>query len=140
MEPTQPPESSPIVPPKRSRKVVAVVVTCLLALAGSVVALRLTKTLQQVSSPAVVEVIINNEAFDPATLRIKKDTTVKWTNTGEKPRRIESNPDAKNTMEPLNSKELPAYSGAYSYTFTKSGTYEYHDGFDPVLNAVIVVE
>jgi len=85
---------------------------------------------------SIVEVSIKNFAYSPATLKIAKGTTVKWTNEDT----------AKHTVSPSQGQTEPVESGlfgkgeSYQYTFNQLGTFNYYCLPHPWMKAQIIVE
>lgn len=79
-------------------------------------------------------VAIKNFAFSPATLKVKVGTTVTWTNQDTDDHTVTSAP----TGGPLQSAALATHA-AYSYTFTKPGTYAYLCTIHPFMTATVEV-
>jgi plastocyanin len=74
---------------------------------------------------------IQNFAFSPGTLTIKKDATVTWTNNDSAPHQIKSNT--------FNSSQL-ANGQSYSFTFNTVGTFDYSCSIHPSMTGKIIVE
>ena len=100
------------------------------------------QTDQDESDDEPIEILISEEGFDPETFIIDVGDTVRWTNDGNSPHHIASDPYPEATDLPgLNSGEEPLGPGAYyEYTFTEPGTYGFHDQLDPLVNGEIIVE
>ncbi|HSX29243.1 MAG TPA: cupredoxin family copper-binding protein [Candidatus Saccharimonadales bacterium] len=81
-------------------------------------------------------VAIQDFAFSPATLTVKKGTTVTWTNKDSASHTVTSDDDA--TGEKLDSKVL-GNGDSYSMTFTATGTYGYHCALHPNMTAKVIV-
>ncbi len=83
-------------------------------------------------APQTNAITIKDYAFSPATLTIKKGTTITWTNQDI----------AKHTVTGDSggpSSEFFGKGKSYSYTFTKAGSYPYHCEPHPYMTATIVV-
>jgi len=81
------------------------------------------------------QVIINNFAFGPATLTVKRGTTVTW---------INKDGDA-HTVTAVGAKPLfgsnPLDTGdSFSFTFNEPGTYAYFCKIHPTMKAAVVVQ
>lgn len=89
----------------------------------------------------IVEITIHETGFEPASATIKVGDAVSWRSKDEDdPHIIASDPHpAHNNLPELLSPKITV-DNAYSYTFTKKGTYFYHDDFNPSLNGTIVVK
>lgn len=110
---------------------------------------KVTET--QTGVPSVTETVLVGEedvlvtiqsfAFDPATLAVKKGTTVKWTNQDSVSHTVTS--DTIGQLDDrggeLNS-ELFGKGESFSHTFNTLGTFEYHCEPHPNMKAKVVVE
>lgn len=74
---------------------------------------------------------IQNFAFSPATLTVKKGTTVTWTNNDSAPHQIKS--------ATFNSSQL-SKGQAYSFTFNDAGVFDYSCAIHPSMLGKIIVE
>ena len=85
------------------------------------------------AAPTVTKTVkITRTAFSPASVTIKTDDAVKWTNTDTQNHQVVSN----------NGSFVSPVLGAgktYTHTFRTSGTYRYHDGLHPSLTGKVVV-
>ena len=85
------------------------------------------------SSPGANEVWIQNMAFNPSSITVAVNTTIKWTNK-----------DAVIHTATSNSGVFDSGSisdgGTYSYHFTTPGTYSYHCVPHPFMTATIIVQ
>ncbi len=81
---------------------------------------------------SAAKVIINNFAFDPATITIKVGQTVTWTN---------QDTPAHTVVADDNSWKSPDIStgSSFSHTFTTAGTFSYHCSIHPKMKAVVIV-
>jgi plastocyanin len=84
-------------------------------------------------SPGANEVYMQNMAFNPLTLTVAVNTTVKWTNMDGYAHTVTS--DSSNFF---NSGNVNGGS-AYSFQFTKAGTYAYHCNIHSNMHATVVV-
>lgn len=82
---------------------------------------------------AKADVHIDNFAFAPETLTIAPGTTVTWTNRDDIPHSIVESTG-------LFHSEAFDTNGSYSYTFEKTGTYDYICGLHPHMMGKIVVK
>ncbi len=78
-------------------------------------------------------VTIQDFAFGPSTLTVKKGTTVTWTNKDSAPHTVTSTGTGS-----LASKTLQK-GDSYSFTFDSAGTYGYHCTFHPNMTATVTV-
>lgn len=94
---------------------------------------------KQVQAAPNASVEITSEGFVPQTIRIKKGSTITWTNNDAQPHQTASDP--KNVESALNSEEPLTQGDSYAATFDDAGTFTYHDELNPVsLRATVVVE
>ena len=80
-----------------------------------------------------VAVTIQNFAFSPASLTIKKGDVVTWTNQDSAPHQVTS--DNGKFQGPAISK-----SETYSFTFNETGTFPYHCAIHPMMKGTITVQ
>jgi plastocyanin len=82
-----------------------------------------------------VNVDVSLFGFEPATLKIDKQTTVIWTNTSTEDQTIiGSSPDGQSFASPV------LTSGdTFKYKFDQDGTFEYYSTYNPALKATIMV-
>jgi amicyanin len=85
------------------------------------------------STPAGVEIKIDNFTFTPATLTVAAGTQVTWTNHDDIPHNVVTDDKT------LKSKTLDT-DEKYSFTFTKPGTYSYFCSIHPKMTGKIVVQ
>lgn len=86
---------------------------------------------QQSSTSAVNAVIIQNFAFSPAALTIKKGATVTWINNDSTPHQIKS--------ATFNSDQL-SKGQTFSFTLDTAGTFDYFCAIHPSMLGKIIVE
>jgi amicyanin len=79
------------------------------------------------------EVEIEDFAFQPSTITVKKGTTVKWTNKDTAQHNVVSDQES-GPNGPLLSKGQ-----AYSFTFNKAGTYHYICELHPNMKGTVIV-
>lgn len=97
------------------------------------------------ASPSAVEgkaqiVNLTSTGFSPATLTIKKGTTVKWVNNSGEEGNVSSDPHPIHTTYPPLNLGSFADGDSVSLTFDKAGTYRYHDHLSPQLTGTVIVE
>ncbi|HLM83744.1 MAG TPA: cupredoxin family copper-binding protein, partial [Candidatus Bathyarchaeia archaeon] len=85
------------------------------------------------SQAAVSPVTIENFAFSPANLTIKKGDTVIWTNKDSAPHQVASD-DGKFQGPSLSKGQV------YSFTFNETGVFPYHCAVHPTMKAAITVQ
>lgn len=86
---------------------------------------------QQPETANTQSVSIQNLAFNPGTLTIKKGTTVTWTNNDSVTHTIKS--------ATFNSGDL-AKGDTFQFTFNTPGTFDYSCGIHPFMTGKIIVE
>ena len=91
------------------------------------------------ASPASTEdqpaasIKIDNFTFAPAQLTVAAGTTVRWINKDDLPHNIVAD-DKSFKSKPLDTDD------AFTYTFTKPGTYKYFCGLHPKMQGSVVVK
>lgn len=85
------------------------------------------------SNPPTGEVWIQNFAFNPATLTVAVNTTVKWTNKDATSHTVTSDAGL------FDSGGLST-NGIYNFKFTQVGTFNYHCSIHPEMTAKIIVQ
>jgi plastocyanin len=97
-----------------------------------------------VSSVVVREaqVQITSSGFSPANITVKSGTLVTWINNDTVSHEVGANPYPSHaTLPQFDSGKMPVAPGSsYSYTFTKSGTFGYHDHLNPTLHGQVTVQ
>ena len=96
-----------------------------------------TSPSQSDTSNAVVasEVSIQDYAYAPATITVKKGTKVTWTNKDSA--RLDVTPD--NESSDFKASELLAKGESYSVTFNSTGTYSYYCSPHTYMKGTVVV-
>ncbi|WP_321419972.1 plastocyanin/azurin family copper-binding protein [uncultured Methanomethylovorans sp.] len=79
----------------------------------------------------VIEVSIQNFAFEPNSVKLSIGDTVKWPHLDSVPHTIKG---ADFISQSLNKDD------SFSYTFTKTGTYDYECSIHPSMKGVVIVE
>jgi plastocyanin len=83
-------------------------------------------------TPGATEVLIQDMAFDPATITIKAGATIKWTNKDAVAHTASSDSSV------FESGSI-ASGASFSYVFSTPGTYPYHCTPHPSMTATVVV-
>lgn len=78
-------------------------------------------------------VAIENFAYSPATITVKKGTTITWTNNDSVEHTVTSDEGT------LMNSEMLAKGSSYSVAFNETGTYAYHCQPHPNMKATVVV-
>jgi amicyanin len=79
------------------------------------------------------EVSIKNFAFSPATIKVKKGTTVTWTNEDSIEHTVTGDSGGPDS-------ELIGQGDTYTYTFNEAGTFDYHCKPHPNMVGKVIVE
>lgn len=79
-------------------------------------------------------VVMQNFAFNPASLSVKVGTKVTWTNSDSAPHTVVSDPNG----NMFNSQTLQE-GDSFSFTFDKVGSFPYHCSIHPDMRGTIVV-
>lgn len=88
-----------------------------------------------------VEIVYTDSGYTPAEVRVKVGTEVIFKNQSTALMQTASNPHPVHTLLPkFDAKRGVAVGGTYSFTFTKKGTWRYHNRFVPVHGGTIIVE
>jgi plastocyanin len=101
-----------------------------LAVVGALLATMLATGLTQAAS---VTIPIEHYVFSPSPLTIVAGTTVTWVNKDPTQHQIVSDTGAFASSKLLNTGEK------YSVKFSKTGTFNYHDGFNSIIKGTIIV-
>jgi plastocyanin len=88
---------------------------------------------QTSSQSSVNNVDINNFAFSPAELTVKKGTTLTWTNKDSSPHTVTSTDNGKLDSKTLDQGE------SYSFTFNEVGTFNYKCTFHSSMMGKVIV-
>jgi plastocyanin len=83
---------------------------------------------------ATNQVVINNFAFSPANITVKKGTTVTWMNNDSTTHTVTENDGQKGP----DSGDL-ATGKSYSFTFESNGTFKYHCAIHPEMTGTVIV-
>ncbi len=105
-----------------------------------------TKSPQSQSEPATessTESTVNytDQGFNPSSLTVKSGTTVTFINQSSNPMWVASDPHPTHTKLPKfdGLKNIPK-GGSYQFTFTKTGTWGYHNHLAPADLGRIIVQ
>lgn len=85
-------------------------------------------------SPKVNEILIEDFAFNPVALKIKKGEIVAWTNNDPATHVVVSD-----SVLEIKSEKM-SYGDKYAHVFNETGTYPYHCQIHPGMKATIIVE
>lgn len=81
------------------------------------------------------EVEIEDSAFKPASITVKKGTTVKWTNKDD----IQHNVAPDEQSDAFKGSPMLSKGDSYSFTFNTVGTYSYHCTPHPFMKGTVTV-
>ena len=92
--------------------------------------------------PKVLDISITDTGYSPSTLTINKGDTVKFTNNGTKANWPASAPHPTHTDYPeFDPKQAIAVGASWSFTFTKAGTWRFHDHLNATrFGSITVIE
>ncbi len=79
----------------------------------------------------IVDISIQNFAFEPNSVKISVGDTVKWTNLDSASHTIKGTEFASGSLNKDDS---------FSYAFTKPGTYNYECSIHPSMKGIVIVE
>ena len=85
-------------------------------------------------------ITITPTGFSPSTVTVKVGTVVTWTNSSGDTARVSSDPHPTHTSLPGFDSTTLAAADTYAYTFTKVGTWGYHNHEDPALTGTVIVQ
>lgn len=88
------------------------------------------------SQPAAGKINIANMAFSPSQITVAKGGTVTWTNNDSTTHTVTD--DLSNVGGPDSGDIAPGSS--YSFTFNKTGSFQYHCSIHPSMRGTIVVK
>jgi plastocyanin len=86
-------------------------------------------------------VTYRSDGFSPSVLHVKSGTTVTFENDSQEALRVASNPHPTHTDYPgFDSGQNIATGQEYKFTFTKTGTWGYHNHARPSMGGTVIVE
>ncbi|HAO64890.1 TPA: hypothetical protein DCQ44_02810 [Candidatus Taylorbacteria bacterium] len=92
------------------------------------------------STSTGLTVTYTDKGFSPASLTVAKGQTVKFVNNGTGSLWVSANPFPTASEYPtFNEKSGVASGSSWSFTFTQTGTWYYHNHYSPAIGAKIVV-
>lgn len=93
------------------------------------------------TAPKTYDISYTNSCYDPANVTIKKNDTVKFTNNSTNNMEPASNNHPSHTLySEFDANNNIAPGGTYSFTFTKTGSWGYHDHSKPNCTGTITVQ
>jgi len=142
-------------------KIIIIVVLLVIVVGGGYLYMKKNSTTQQPSAPAMQQktqstteksqpstmqkasshaVSYGENGFEPNSITIKVGETVTWTNNDSDEMWVASNPHPTHTDYPGFDELKSVTKGqTYSFTFTKEGTWGYHNHLNPGQKGVVVV-
>ena len=84
-------------------------------------------------APSSASISISNFAFSPASLTVKKGTTVTWTNQDGVTHTVTGDNGGPSSGDLANGQ-------SYSYTFNQTGTFTYHCSIHTFMKATVIVQ
>lgn len=91
-------------------------------------------------NPTAATVQYSDNGFSPATITVKKGTSVTFVNNSSAPMWVASNPHPTHTDLPgFDQLSAADNGGTYSYTFQKTGSWGYHNHRSPGDTGTVVV-
>jgi plastocyanin len=92
------------------------------------------------NTSTAVAVSITAAGFSPSTVTVKAGTVVTWTNASGADARVASDPHPTHTDLPALDSATLATGDSYSFTFTKVGTWGYHNHEAPTRRGSVIVQ
>ena len=90
--------------------------------------------------PAVAQVAVTPDGFSPASISIKKGSSVEFTSTDMAPHWVESDPYPSATSLPALDATAAIGSGdSFTAVINSAGTYTYHDRLNPTVTGTVIV-
>lgn len=100
-----------------------------------------TPVTQETPSAEQNVVTYNESGFSPSILRVKVGAAVVFKNADSEPLWVASNPHPIHTdYSGFDAKRGYGKGESYSFTFTKSGTWKYHNHLNPSEGGTIIIE
>jgi len=88
-----------------------------------------------------IKVIYDGTSFSPKTLTVKNNTKVTFTNNSTGKMWVASGPHPAHTDYPeFDAKKAMEPGQSYTFTFTKTGNWKFHNHLNPAANGSITVE
>jgi plastocyanin len=91
------------------------------------------------SEAKVAEIHITASGFQPSSINITPGTKIIWTNNDKAIHQVASNPYPGDNDLPGMKSEILNNGQTFEYTFTKEGSFSYHDDLNPTTNANVEV-
>jgi plastocyanin len=89
-----------------------------------------SSTAAPVENPAAPTVIVKDFAFAPTVIHVSVGTTVTWIFKGQAPHDVDFSDGIESPIK---------FSGTWTRTFAKAGTYDYSCSIHPIMTATVIV-
>lgn len=100
-----------------------------------------TTTTTTTTTQGTTKVSYTDTGFSPATVTIKAGSTVKFTNNSSQSMWVASDPHPiHNGLAGFDERASVEKGGTYSFTFSKAGTFGYHNHLNPSDTGTVIVE
>ena len=93
-----------------------------------------TSSSSSADAVSTTNVTLNNFAFAPASITVKKGSTVTWTNNDTVSHTVTADASGNGLSSPLFGRDA-----TYAYTFTTVGTFSYHCMPHPYMHGTVIV-
>ena len=114
-----------------TRLVLGIILIAIIAIGVALLVHHKPNSLTNSSNPPAY-VSITSNGFDPATITIKPNKAVVWTNNDTKAHQVASDPyPSDNALAGFKSASAINNGQTYSFVFNKAGSYSYHDDKNP---------
>jgi plastocyanin len=90
--------------------------------------------------PKTVTVTIANNKFSEGVVHVNLNDTVTWTNNDIAAHQIASEPHPAHTLLPELESGTLATNQSFSFKFTKTGSFPYHDHLNPIIKGIVEVK
>lgn len=127
---------------KRPRYRAAAIVVVLLLVVGGYFIMRASEPKQAaVKLPPMAYVKITAQGFSPQSITVAANTDVVWVDQDPAPHLPAADPYPTHASLPsLTAPRALGKSQSYSYMFSSTGTYHYHDDLNPLLTGEVIVK
>ncbi len=93
------------------------------------------------TSPKTYDISYTNNCYSPGSITIKKGDTVQFTNNSSRDMWPASDSHPSHTIYPeFDASSSIGAGGVYSFTFTKTGSWDYHDHLKPSCRGIVIVQ
>lgn len=101
---------------------------------------KATATASSQSQSSGAKVTVDDSGFNPKTVTIKAGQSVTWQNNSGTTIDIASDPHPTHTILPDLRSNALANGKSYTFTFTKAGSFGYHDHLNTSMKGTVVVQ